>query len=335
MATSIGHSCEPKRTSAYSEDIRWRMVWLRELQGYTLDKVAANLCVDVSTVHRIVSKFRVSGSVSKKLRSACEHPNTRLTKPVQLTILHLVLGNPGAYLWEIQQQILWMYGLDISPASICIFLKKSNFSRKKMQLVALQQDKELRAVFATDVSIYPSHLLIFIDETGCDRRDALRKYGYGLRGHPVKCQKLLVRGERVSVIAAMTIRGVLDLQVVRESVTGDIFVEFIEKRLLPNLMTFNGVDPNSVVILDNCSVHHVSGVESCIEDVGALVHYLPPYSPDYNPIEMLFGKVKSAIRAMELELSATDDIETIVLAAFATVTAEDCENWINACCIYN
>lgn len=100
-------------------------------------------------------------------------------------------------------------------------------------------------------------------------------------------------------------------------------------------MTFNGVDPNSVVIMDNFSVHHVSGVDSCIEDVGALVHYLPPYSPDYNPIEMLFGKVKSAIRAMELELSATDDIETIVLSAFATVTAEDCENWINACCIYN
>ena len=91
-----------------------------------------------------------------------------------------------------------------------------------MQLVALQQDKELRAVFATDVSIYPSHLLIFIDQTDCDRRDALRKYGYGLRGHPVKCQKLLVWGERVSVSTAMTIGGVLDLQV-RESVTGDVF----------------------------------------------------------------------------------------------------------------
>ena len=71
------------------------------------------------------------------------------------------------------------------------------------------------------------------------------------------------------------------------------FVEFIETRL-PHLMTINGFDPNSVVILDNCSVHHVSGVESCIEDVGAFVHYLPPYSPDYNPIEMLFGKDKSA-----------------------------------------
>ena len=111
------------------------MVWLRDVQGHTLDQVATKLCVDVSTVHRIVNKFRVSGSVSKKLCSACEHPHTKLTKPVQLTVLHLVLGNPGIYLWEIQQQILWMFDLDISPASISIFLKKSNFNRKKCSLL--------------------------------------------------------------------------------------------------------------------------------------------------------------------------------------------------------
>ncbi len=62
--------------------------------------------------------------------------------------------------------------------------------------------------------------------------------------------------------------------------------------------------------------------------MGSLVHYLPPYSPDYNPIEMLFSKVKSSIRLMELELSATMDIETTVLAAFSTITKEDCEAWI-------
>ena len=156
-----------------------------------------------------------------------------------------------------------------------------------------------------------------------------------MRGKPVKCQKLLVRGERVSVIAAMTVEGVLDLKIVRGTVTGAIFVDFIDRQLFPHLMTFNGVNSNSVVLLDNCSVHNVSGVETAIEDVGALLHYLPPYSPDYNPIELMFSKVKSAIREMELELSATQDIETIVLAAFSAVTAEDCAHWIESCGIYN
>ncbi len=72
-----------------------------------------------------------------------------------------------------------------------------------------------------------------------------------------------------------------------------------------------------------------------IQEVGAIVHYLPPYSPDLNPIELLFSKVKSVIKAMELELSATQDIESIVLAAFSTVTAMDCEAWIESCGLYN
>ena len=100
-----------------------------------------------------------------------------------------------------------MCALDVSPSSLC---KKSKFSRKTMHLVALQRDQELRATFATDVSLYA---LVFVDETGCNRRDALRKDGYRIRGKPVKCQKLLVRGERISVIAAMTTEGVLDLMV--------------------------------------------------------------------------------------------------------------------------
>lgn len=68
-----------------------------------------------------------------------------------------------------------------------------------------------------------SKSIVFIDETGCDRRDAIRRYGYGLRGKPVKCQKLLVRGERISVMAAMTKECVLDVEIIRGSVTGDIF----------------------------------------------------------------------------------------------------------------
>lgn len=57
--------------------------------------------------------------------------------------------------------------------------------------------------------------------------------------------------------------------------------DFIERQLLPHLMSFNGTNPNSIVIMDNCSVYHVDGVADTFE---VIVHYLPPYSPDYNPI---------------------------------------------------
>ena len=159
----------------------------------------------------------------------------------------------------------------------------------------------------------------------------LRKYGYGLRGHPIRCRKLLVRGERISLITAMTVKGILDVQ---ECVTGDVFYNFVQKRLLPHVMPFNGFNSNSVVVTDNCSVHHVNGVTSLIQEVGTLVHFLPPYSPDFTPIELLFSKLKHLVRAMELEMDTTGDIETIVLAALACISADDCRQWIYSISLY-
>ena len=225
-----GSSCEPGRRRAYGADLRWRMVWQRAVLGYTLQRVAANLCVDPSTVARISKQFEQTGTVCKKKYSSVGKMR-KLSKPVQFAILHLVLKKPGIYLWEIQQEIFWVFGVCISASSLCTFLRKSNFRRKKMQHVASQQDHELRSIFLLEVSIYVSKFLIFIDETGCDRRNTLRKYGYGLRGKPVRCHKLLVRGERISVIAAMTVEGILELKVVHGTVDGDTFCSFIHKEL--------------------------------------------------------------------------------------------------------
>ena len=175
-------------------------------------------------------------------------------------------------------------GLKFSAALICNFLKKSNFTRKKMQLIAAQRDEKLRSTFVIDVTIYVRRLIVFIDETGCDRRNAIRRYAYGLRGKPVRCQKLLVRGEHISAIAAMSVEGLLEVKIVRGGVTGEIFDDFVNKQLLFHLMSFNGSYPNSIGIMDNCSIHHTESVAQSFDDIGVIVHYLPPYSPDYNPI---------------------------------------------------
>ena len=133
----------------------------------------------------------------------------------------------------------------------------------------------------------------------------------------------------------MTVSGVLDVKIVRGSVKGEDFIDYIDNDLLPHLNTFNGTNPNSVLVLDNCSVHHVHGAVQSMQQNGSLIEFLPPYSPDYNPIEFLFSKVKSTLRAMETELSVTHDIETMVLMAFATITREDCRAWIDNIGLYN
>lgn len=125
----------------------------------------------------------------------------------------------------------------------------------------------------------------------------------------------------------MSLASLLDVKTINGTSDGDVFYNFVHTHLLPHLMPFNGTNPHLVVILDNCSIHHVPEVAKSIQDVGALLIYLPPYSPDLNPIEELFSKVKKVMKSLELEMDQ-NDIETLLLASFASVTTEDCAGWI-------
>ena len=87
----------------------------------------------------------------------------------------------------------------------------------------------------------------------------------------------------------MSCSGILDVHIEHETVNGESFLSFVERNLLPTLMPFDGINSNSIVILDNASIHHVDGVVDMISEVGALVHFLPPYSPDLAPIEECFA----------------------------------------------
>lgn len=322
----------PERTAPYSSDIRWRMVWQSEALGLKPTIIAGNLGVDSSTVSRVVDIFRETGAVHKRPYPRDARPNKKLTPPVQLTILHTILQYPDMYLKEIQQEVYILTAVNVSTTSLCLFLKQSNFTRQKMKLVASQRSNQLRQQFTIDVSLYNPEMCIFVDETGSDNRDKLRKYGYSIRGKPPKSCQLLARGKRISVIAAMTYRGIQALKLVRDTVDGDTFLDFIQRDLLPLLMPFNGINQGSIVILDNCTIHHVPQVKSMISEVGALVHYLPPYSPDFNPIEECFSKVKSCLRSTDI---LYDDPETAVLAAFAQITPQNCEKWIQDSNVYN
>ena len=98
-----------------------------------------------------------------------------------------------------------------------------------------------------DVSEYKQEILAFVDETGTDKRKALRTHGYSLCG---------------------------DVKISQGTTNGSDFYDFVEKPLLPHLRTFDQTSSHSVVIMDNCSIHHTQEVVSLIEEVGVIVHFL-------------------------------------------------------------
>ena len=287
----MAFSCEPSRTKAYNEDLRWKVVWQSEGLGLTQAKIAENLSVDRSTVSRILSLFHHTGNVSKKVYSK-ENVFRKLTEPAQILILKLVVSKPGIYLKEIQTELLLVLMLEVDTSTICRFLHSNGFSHQKMTKVAIQRDCFFRQRYCMDIAVYHPEMLVFLDETGADRRNYLRKFGYSVRGIPIKQHAMFVRGQRVSAIGILSIRGLLDVYVTSGNVNAEVFTEFTEKHLIPQLQPFNGTNPNSVVIMDNCTIHHVPDIVEIIEDVGAMVHFLPPYSPDFNPIELAFSKAQ-------------------------------------------
>ena len=99
----------------------------------------------------------------------------------------------------------------------------------------------------------------------------------------VQCTIEYYTEDRISVIAALSTEGVVATEITHGTVDGTKFVNFIQGKLIPEMMPFDGENSKSIAILDNCSIHHVAEVEAAFKEAGILVFYLPPYSPDLNP----------------------------------------------------
>ena len=250
---------EPGRTKSYGVDLRWRMVWQKLVNNCTIKEVATSLYVAEATVWRIVDRFQRTGDVSASLATPREH---RLHEHDEYVLIELVCENPAIHLHEIQSHLLQTTGTNASAATLCRTLGRLGFTRKKLKYVALQRSDVLRAEYQSEVSLFDHSMLVFVDESGCDARNATRKYGYSLRGFPAKSFRFLSRGKRFSAIGAITTTSFLDCYIVEGTVNGDVFYDFVQSTLLHD-QPFNGINPNSVVVLDNCSIHHLEDVVVC------------------------------------------------------------------------
>ena len=330
---TMASSCEPGRTKAYSMDIRWRVIWQRLGMGLRFREIAHRLNIAVGTAYNIYRLFQQTGGVeAKKARKRPE--KCKLDHHHQIYIVGIVLENPSMYLREVCSEIRQITDTDVSPSTVCRILSAHGFTRKKVQHVAVQRSTLYRAIYASNIAHFPKEMLVWVDETGCDKRDLLRKYGYAFRGERASCQRLMVRGRRVSAFAALSCQGIMDVSITSQSVDGDKFCDFIRGSLIPNMMPFDGTNPASIVVMDNCAIHHVDEVNQLLEEAGILLIYLPPYSPDFNPIEEAFSKVKSYLKEHDDIIGAIPQIVPLVQSAFGSITEKQCQGWISDCKCY-
>ena len=176
--------------------------------------------------------------------------------------------------------------------------------------------------------MFQRNMFVWLDESGADRRDSLRKFGYALRGTTPVSHRFLCRGQRVNAIAAITAEGVLATEITKGSLNGEKFFDFLRGTLIPKMRAFDGSSSHSVLVLDNCSVHHIPDVTELLSNAGIVVLFLPPYSPDLNPVEEAFSFVKQYLRQHDELLQSLPDPSDVLQAGFDAITKNHCEAWI-------
>lgn len=163
---------------------------------------------------------------------------------------------------------------------------------------------------------------VFLDEFGATT-NMTRRHARGPRGERVVCKTPHGHWKVLSTIAAMTVGGMLGYGTFDGATDTDTFVAFVRDGLVPHLV------PGQVVVLDNLPAHKSPQVDALVEAAGARVLRLPPYSPDFNPIEMAISKVKSVLRKLARRTVAT--LLEAIDQAIASVTAADAIGFIRHC----
>jgi transposase len=127
----------------------------------------------------------------------------------------------------------------------------------------------------------------------------------------------------MTILGAMSLRGIVAALTIEEATDGDIFLAFVQQVLCPALK------PGDVVVMDNLSSHKAAAVRTSIEKAGAELLYLPPYSPDFNPIEKAWAKLKELLRAAQAR--TREVLEQAISEALKRITSDNARAWFRLC----
>ena len=188
--------------------------------------------------------------------------------------------------------------------------------------MASERDPKARQAFRRQVAPEDIRKFIFIDEMGSNL-GFTRLYGRATPGQRVVEDVPSKKGENVSTIGAIGLDGVRAALSLPGAIDGETMAFFVTEMLAPELK------PGEIVFMDNCSIHKVEEVTEAIEAVGARVVFLPTYSPDLNPIENCWSKVKSILRS--LKPRSAEELFKALEKAFAAITTQNILGWFKHC----
>jgi transposase len=194
---------------------------------------------------------------------------------------------------------------------------------KKIRLQASERDEAERAAWrARADQAFKAESLVFVDESGCNLALTPR-YGWAPRGERAVAQAPRNRGPNTTVLAALTTEGLQASMIVEGAANTEVFLTYLDKVLCPSLQ------PGKTVVMDNLNVHRAAAVRDRIEARECQLVFLPSYSPDFNPIEEAFSKLKTYLRRAKAR--TRERLESAIAEGLQRITAQDARHWFTHC----
>ncbi|CAI0651133.1 unnamed protein product, partial [Colletotrichum noveboracense] len=216
-----------------------------------------------------------------------------ITPPMLSALLERLIEKPDMYLEEMAVFLFDEFDTLVTASTISKTLRRAGWMKKTARRITREQNADLRDYYLHKLSAYRSYHLVYVDKSGCNRRCGFRHTGWSPLGSTPTQTAKFHRGQRYQVLPAYTQAGVLFSQLFQGHTDAEAFEHFIEA-LLPHCGRFP--EPKSVLVMDNASIHHTAKIRQMCDDAGVVLLYLPPYSPDLNPIEEFFAELKSFIK---------------------------------------
>jgi transposase len=299
----------------YSTDLRERVAAAVDHQEGSLREIARRFRVSLSFIVRLSQRRRDAGTIEPKPHGGGPPPAFGPEQQEQLA--KLIRDDPDATLKQLKQR----GGFTCTLKTLWRTLRLRGLTFKKKSLHASEQERPdvqtKRRSFRRKVKKIDPERLVFVDETGVTTA-MTPAYAWSPRGERA-VDSAPASWESVTVIAALGLDGVRSPLAFPGSTDTAAFQSYVEQILVPAL------HEGDVVVLDNLKPHLATGVAAAIERAGASVLPLPPYSPDYTPIEKMNSKVKALLRRIAARTKG--DLYDAIGEALEQVTSQDIIDW--------
>jgi transposase len=306
----------------YSKDLRERVAAAVDHGEGSQREIARRFRVSLTFVFRLLRRRREADTLDPKPHAGCPPP--ALGPDDRRRLAELIRETPDATLEQLRQR----GGFRCSLTTVWRALRRMGLTRKKKTLHADERDRPdvqtKRRSFRRKVKPIDPRRLIFVDETGVTTA-MTPAYAWSPRNERAH-SSAPGAWESVTVIAALGLDGVRAPLMFPGSTNAATFESYIEGVLVPAL------HEGDVVIFDNLSAHLGPAVAEAIEGAGARVLPLPPYSPDYTPIEEMFSKVKEFLRRVAARVKG--DLYDAIGDALREVTDQDIIGWFQKAGLY-